>query len=319
MRYPKPNLIVSRCLGFEACRYNNQIINNDFVQSLVKHAHISTVCPEVGIGLGVPRVPVRLVLFDDDTIHMIQNGSGKDFTQEMELFAEVFLVKQDDIDGFILKNRSPSCAINDCKLYRSDNNSPVGKEAGLFASKAHELFPNTIIEDEGRLSNFLVRDHFLTQIYTIARFRKIKKAGKMSELIEFQSQNKLLFLAYNEVAMRELGRITANNRNKSIDEVIDEYEKVLYRIFSKTAQYTTNINVLMHAFGHFSNVLSSDEKSFFLYTLEKYRNNKVPLSVPKNILYSWIIKYDNDYLEQQTYFSPYPEDLVEIKDSGKGR
>lgn len=73
-----------------------------------------------------------------------------------------------------------------------------------------------------------------------------------------------------------------------------------------------NINVLMHAFGHFSDDLTSSEKEFFLESLEKYRQGRIPLLVNQNLLKSWIIRFENEYLADQTFFEPYPEELMEI-------
>ncbi len=74
----------------------------------------------------------------------------------------------------------------------------------------------------------------------------------------------------------------------------------------------------MHALGYFKS-LSADEKAYFLDILGKYRAKRVPLSVPVSLLGSWIARFKEPYLAQQTFFSPYPEELVTISDSGKGR
>jgi uncharacterized protein YbgA (DUF1722 family) len=79
------------------------------------------------------------------------------------------------------------------------------------------------------------------------------------------------------------------------------------------------INVLLHAFGGFSKQLSSSEKKFFLNSIEEYRDERVPLSALIQVLEAWSIGKSNDYLMQQTFISPYPRELVEITDSGKGR
>ncbi|MDY7041166.1 MAG: YbgA family protein, partial [Chloroflexota bacterium] len=81
----------------------------------------------------------------------------------------------------------------------------------------------------------------------------------------------------------------------------------------------SGINVLMHALGYFSEGLSNREKAFFLDALGRYRAGKVPLSVPIGIVSSWIVRFNEPYLVQQTFFESYPEDLLEITDSGKGR
>ncbi len=141
----------------------------------------------------------------------------------------------------------------------------------------------------------------------------------MKELVRFQTENKYLLMAYNQKELRILGRIVANHEKKPPEQVLGEYEGHLWNAFARSPKETSHINVLMHAMGHFSERLSSGEKSFFLNTLEEYRDERVPLSVPLNLLKSWAIRFQDDYLMHQSFIEPYPEGLVEITDSGKGR
>jgi uncharacterized protein YbgA (DUF1722 family) len=75
----------------------------------------------------------------------------------------------------------------------------------------------------------------------------------------------------------------------------------------------------MHALGYVSDNLSAEEKAFFLDTLEKYRSGKAPLSAATTLVKAWGIRFKVDYLLEQTFLDPYPESLVSISDSGKGR
>ena len=138
-------------------------------------------------------------------------------------------------------------------------------------------------------------------------------------LVQFHAHNKFMLMAYNQKEMRLMGRIVANPEKKPIETVLREYEQHLSNAFLKIPRYTSHINVLMHALGYFSDELSAKEKAFFLDALEKYRNEKIPLSVPVNIAQSWIVRFENEYLMNETFFEPYPQDLIEITDSGKGR
>ena len=315
--FTTPKVVISKCLTFTDCRYNGQIINDDFIEQLKDHIDFMPVCPEVEIGLGVPRDAVRLVK-EDDQIRLKQPATGKDVTEDMKDFTADYFNQLAAVDGFVLKNRSPSCGSRDSKVY-DKNGVPSMKASGMFGGLVKEEYSNKAITNEGRLKNFKLREHFLTKLYTLAEFRKLKENPSMGQLVKFQSRNKLLFLAYNEAEMRKLGQITANHEGKEISEVIEDYENHLVKVFAEPAEYTANINVLTHAFGYVSNDLSKSEKDFFFDKLEQYRNAKVPLSVPNSILNAWILRNEIDYLEQQSFFNPYPKELIEIKDSGKGR
>jgi uncharacterized protein YbgA (DUF1722 family) len=71
--------------------------------------------------------------------------------------------------------------------------------------------------------------------------------------------------------------------------------------------------------GYFSDRLEPDEKAFFLRTLQDYRAGKVPLSVPVYMLRGYALRWREEYLLDQAFFAPYPDDLVEVSDTGKGR
>jgi uncharacterized protein YbgA (DUF1722 family) len=71
--------------------------------------------------------------------------------------------------------------------------------------------------------------------------------------------------------------------------------------------------VLLHIFGFFSKELKSDEKKFFLDLIEKYRNGQISLATITNLLKSWVLRFNQEYLFNQTYFEPYPSDLQHIE------
>lgn len=310
-KFVKPRLIVSKCIGFEACRYNGLIIRSEFVEKLKEYADFHPVCPEVEIGLGIPRDPIRIIELEGE-LRLYQPETGLDITDEMKKFTQNFLGKIDDIDGFILKNRSPSCGIKAVKVYQGFENSRTKSRAGFFGNAVLEMFPYLAVEDEGRLRNLKIRENFLTKLYILADFRRVKKSRSLNELIKFHSRNKLLLMAYNQENMRKMGRIIGNPDKKTFDDLISKYQKIFYDSILEPPQYTANINVLMHTMGYFRKELTANEKAFFLDSIEKYRNGIFPLFVCLNILKSWIIRFNNEYLMEQTFFEPYPEELIPI-------
>lgn len=306
--FSRPKVVVSRCLEFDHCRYNGDMISSPVVVKLKKHADFLPVCPEVEIGLGVPRDPVRIIL-DGGDHRLIQPSSGKDVTENMKAFCTNFLDSIEDIDGFILKFRSPSCGFKDVKIYPSaGERGAVEKASGYFGGAVLEKYPHLAIEDEGRLRNARIKEHFLTKIFTFAAFRKVKSEGSMKDLINFHMQNKFLLMAYNQTELRKLGEIVANREDKPIKVLISDYEKHLQSALSRAPRYTATINVLMHAFGHFSDQLSSREKTLFFDWVQKYREGKASLCPALNTLRLWIVRFESNYLMHQTFFEPYPED-----------
>lgn len=315
--FSRPIVVTSKCLEFEACRFNGQVISDSFVRILAQHVDFVAICPEVEIGLGTPREPVRLV-GHGESLQLYQPATSRDVTAAMRDFSQRFLDGLQEVDGFILKNRSPSCGPKDVRVY-SKKGMPMAKSSGLFAQAVLDKFPGLAIEDEGRLRNFRIREHFLTKLFTLANFRAVKKAKSMQALVDFHTVNKFIFMAYNQTSMRRLGQITANPRRNSVDEVLAAYQNELGNTFLRLPKIGSNINVLMHALGYFSKKLNSKEKAFFLDLLEKYRQQKTPMSAILTLLSAWIVRFEETYLAQQRFFEPYPPALLEISDSGKGR
>ncbi|MFO7676989.1 MAG: DUF523 and DUF1722 domain-containing protein [Thermoplasmatota archaeon] len=306
----KPRVIISKCIEFDHCRYNGQIISSEQVKELQPFIEFIPICPEYEIGLGIPRDPIRIVQKNQQQ-QLLQPNTGKNVTEQMNKFASSFLQQQKNIDGFILKSRSPSCGLKEVKIY-SDGKSgaTIEKNAGFFARAVLQSFSHLAIEDEGRLRNPTIREHFLRKVYTYARFRAVKDKQQISDLINFHTDNKFLFLAYNQSKLKKLGQLVANAKNISVNQAFSEYEKNLYELFARSPRCSSNINILFHSFGYISDNLSKDEKDFFLKEIEKYRQSHISLASIISILKSWIIRFNEPYLKRQTYFSPYPEELV---------
>jgi uncharacterized protein YbgA (DUF1722 family)/uncharacterized protein YbbK (DUF523 family) len=317
--FTRPKVFSSRCLGFAACRWNGVTIPDRFVDSLKPHVDFITTCPEADIGLGIPRDPIRIVV-GEGGYNLVQFNTKREVSGLMRDFAGKYLDSMERVDGFILKDRSPSCGIKDVKVYPAlDKSNVVEKTSGFFAKEVLERFPNTAIESEARLSNYNIREDFLTKLFTLAEFRDLKARCLMKELVRFHAGNKFLLMAYSQKELKTMGQIVANHEKRNPEEVFREYEERLCAAFRHSPTYKANINVIMHAFGYFSKGMSPKERRFFLNSLEEYRREQVPLSVPLGLLRGAIVRFEVDYLAQQTFFEPYPTDLVEITDSGKGR
>jgi uncharacterized protein YbgA (DUF1722 family)/uncharacterized protein YbbK (DUF523 family) len=308
---PRPRLIVSQCLGFEPVRYNAQVIRDDFVRRLADVCDVVPVCPEVAIGLGVPRPPIRLVRDrGSGALHVLQPKTGKDVTHDMAQFAASFLDTHTDVDGFVLKNRSPSCGIHDVKVYApGDDAAPVDRAAGAFGGAVLERFPDAAIEDEGRLRSEALRERFLTLLFALARLREVAAGGERSALVDFHARYKYLLLAYDERGMRELGRIVASVAERPWAETLSLYRSRFARALQRPAKLRAHINALTHAFGHVSDGLSAEERRFFLEHLVELRASRATLATTLTLLRAWTLRFEVPWLVAQAYFRPYPVEL----------
>lgn len=321
MSFERPKVVVSKCLEFGHCRFDGSMIGCKEVAMLKEFVDFLPLCPEMGIGLPSPRESLRLVLKDGEH-RLVMTKSGEDKTEAMNTFATKALkeIKAFGVDGFILKGASPSCGTKEVRLYPSIGKVAMlsRKSKGIFGQTMMEAYPQLLFEDEGRLSNFTIREHFYTAIFTKADFRRVKKAHSMKELVQFHGKNKYLFMAYSKSQLTTLGKIVANHDKLNLDEIFAAYELNLDQLFKKMPTSGQYVNVMLHIFGYFSKELSPKEKAYFLDALENYRSKHIPQSTVMSVLWAWVLRFDDPYLLQQTVFEPFPKKLIQVTDSGKG-
>ena len=169
--FSKPRIVISRCLGFAACRYNGELIRDPFIEAMKPYSKFLPICPELECGLGIPRDPIRIVQTGGKR-ELIQPAADRVITRLMNSFISDCLKNLESIDGFILKSGSPSCGLCDVKIYSGKNiNSDSSPGSGFFGRAIMEQFPGIPSEDERRLMHFRIRKHFLNAVHNLARCR----------------------------------------------------------------------------------------------------------------------------------------------------
>ncbi len=326
--FQRPRVVLSRCLEFEACRYNGQSVSSGIVRLVEPYVDFVPVCPEVEIGLGVPRDPIRLVRLDAvgegagepvpgaPRARLVQPSTARDLTAEMNAFAHAFSDRTAIVDGMILKSRSPTCGTGDVKVYAAAENAPVHhKGAGAFADVVMHRFPDVPIEDEGRLTNADIRHHFLTRLFAAAALRAALQDGPAG-LVAFHTRYKLILMAHSPAGQRALGRLVAGVAG-DFERVAAEYRRGFAAALAKPANHGAHVNTIQHAQGYFKEGLEPREKARFLEMQADYRQGRLPLQALLAVLDSWIERFDEPYLRGQAYFRPYPRELVTAADSGR--
>jgi len=313
-KYSRPRVVVSRCIEFDPCRYDSSRIPSPTVEHLKSFVDFIPVCPEVEIGLGIPRATVRIVRIEG-VDHLIQPATGRDVTNDMTSFATRFLDSLPQVDGFILKGGSPTSGTSNVKVYPSAEKSmAIERSAGFFAREVLKRFSHLPIEDELRLNNARIRDHFLTGIFTLAAFREVELTRDREALARFHAANKLLLMACHQQLMHEMGQRVANRAHQDPETLFFQYREMLCAALSRVPRYTNYINVLQHVVGHFSNRLTTEEKEYCLRLIDRYNNGHATLSEPRDLLRSWVIRFQEPSLMDQTFFAPYPFELEALPD-----
>ena len=306
---------ISKCLEFEMCRYDGSRINNNFVRNLKKFVDFVPVCPEESIGLGIPRKPIRLVKINGKK-SLYQPSSEKDLTAQMTNFIQKFVTSVENLDGFIFKRDSPSCGIADVKLYHKlGSDSGYQKTSGMFSEGVSSQFANLVKEDEKRLDNISIREHFLTRIFVLAGLRESINENSLDKLFEFYSKNLLLFLCHDEKLTAELGLLFRTEDNFEI--LSKNIQNIVYGIISSPVKKTPMIDTFDYMFKHVKSNLSESEKAHYYSLIDDFENDLISHSEISTLLYSWALRYDLKIILEQSIFDPFPKslllDLVESK------
>ncbi len=164
---------ISSCLLGEEVRYDGGHKLDPLIIGLLGRLfEWVPVCPEVEMGLGIPRDNLRLV-GSVSSPRLITQKTGADQTAEMQLFAarRIEQLARHDLHGYILKNNSPSCGLQEVEVYGS-NGTPLALGRGLFAAALMERLPDLPVEEEGRLRDAALRERFIERV--LARYRHLE-------------------------------------------------------------------------------------------------------------------------------------------------
>lgn len=306
---------VSTCLLGERVRYNGDHKRDDFlVETLGRYVEFVPVCPEVELGLGIPREPIRLVRHGEE-IRLISQ-SGRDISEAMRSYAQrrALQLAAQDLCGYVLKKNSPSCGYERVKVH-GPRGRPAQKGRGFFAQALRERFPLLPIEEEGRLSDPIFRESFLTRVFAFRALKDLfsRKDFSTGALVRFHTAYKLLLMAHSPQGYRRLGRLVAEAKGFSPETLSERYQTEFMKILEKPATVGRHVNVLQHIAGYFKKQLSEDARLKLAGVIEEYRRGLVSLAVPRSLLRHHVQILGQTYLANQVYLAPYPEEIM-LKD-----
>lgn len=302
---------ISSCLLGQEVRHDGGHKRNAYVlNTLSRYFDFRPLCPEMAIGMDVPRPPIRLVKSDGAIRLVGSREPGLDVTDEMIRFSDQIVPTLDNISGYILKKDSPSCGMQRVRIY-NDKGHPEKKGSGLFAEKLMQAHPSLPVEEEGRLMDPVLRENFIERVFIYYRWQKLLAEGlTVRRLMDFHARHKFNLLAHNETIYRELGPLIAEARLDNLEVIADEYLEKFMRGMKSPATRKRHSNVLMHVMGFIKDVLTRDDKQELLDILDQYRLGLVPLIVPITLLKHHLRRAPQPYIDQQFYMNPYPEELM---------
>lgn len=312
-RRAKLRVGVSACLLGREVRYDGQHKRNDFVVDVLgPFVEFVPVCPELEVGMGVPREPVRLV-GPSASPRMIAERSGKDHTEAMLRFSEARVKELEGLDlcGYVTKKDSPSCGMERVRVHAPKGGPPRRDGVGIFARALLDRLPLLPVEEEGRLHDPSLRESFVERIFAYARWKEAVSEGmKRGDLVRFHTAHKLAILAHSPAAYRRLGALVGAMGKGSIAKTLAAYGEGLMSALRVPATRGRHANVLQHMLGYFRDVLDGDDRKELSGAVEDYAKGLLPLVVPLTLVRHHVRRHEVEYLAGQTYLDPDPKELM---------
>ncbi len=306
-----PRIGISSCLLGQRVRYDGNHKRDSYVSdTLARHFELVPVCPEVAIGLGVPRPPIRLVGAVTHPRAVGVDDPALDVTAALAAYGRRQAHALDGICGYIFKSKSPSCGLERVKVYPRGAGAPRGG-TGIYAAAFRAAAPLVPLEEEGRLNDAALRDNFLERVFAYHRWQRLTVAGvTAARLVDFHTAHKLVLMAHGPARYAALGRIVAGTSRSSIRANAARYVAAFMGALAHPATRRMHANVLMHVAGYLKRELDAGDRAELRDAIEAYRTTAMPLLVPVTLLRHHFRRHPDPWIARQAYLYPDAPELT---------
>ncbi len=302
---------VSSCLLGEQVRFDGGHKHDRFLTDLLgRYVEWVPVCPELEVGMGVPREAVRLE-GEVDAPRMVGVRSGTDHTSAMTRFAaaRVRQLAGLGLHGYVLKRASPSCGMERVRVY-GKGAMPSRRGRGIFAAALMDALPLVPVEEEGRLTDPVLREGFIERVFAYRRWLALAAAPTRGALVAFHTIHKFQILAHSPKHYRALGRLVGEQKRQRPTTLVASYGPAFMEALAVHATTAKHVNVLQHLAGFCRAHLDAADRRELAAVIEDYRRFLVPLVVPLTLLRHHLERHRIEYARDQTYLNPHPKELM---------
>lgn len=299
----KPRIGASSCLLGHQVRYDGGHKHHRAVTgTLSRFFDIVAVCPEMEVGMGVPREPVDLI-GDPGAPRMVGQRSGRDWTVVLRRYGRRRAAELErlGVSGFILKEGSPSCGPDRVPVH-TESRKGHRPGSGLFARALAEAVPLLPVEAEAGLDQAPLCENFVERVHAYREWRACTRGGpSLSGLMDFHASHKLALLAHSERHLRFLGRLLAEAEGGSLETVATRYGSAFMEALKQPATRKTNTNALQHLAGFLSGRLDRDSRQRLAAMVDDYRLGRVRLSAPLELIRRHAVEHRAEYILRQSF------------------
>ena len=297
---------ISSCLLGQKVRYDGgHKLDNYIVHTLGQHFDFEPFCPEVEIGLGIPRETIHLIASDSGVRCVGTINSDLDVTQKLTDCANKQRHWQQQISGYILKKGSPSCGMQRVKLYQNGQYEHIS--VGIYAAQVMQNFPELPIEEAGRLGDTTLRENFIQRVCIYQRWQQmITTELSWLSLFTFHHSHKLTLLSHdkNLTENLEIELSEAGKTDKDPVEFSKCYIKQLMSLLKIPATRENHVAILQHLHDCLNDSINTEDSQELVDVIEQYRGGQQPLIAPITQLRKYFRKYPHENINNSYYLHP---------------
>lgn len=295
---------ISSCLLGERVRYDGKDKRDSYIAgTLGRYFTFVSVCPEVAIGLGVPRPPIQLV-GDRQQPHAIGvHDPTLDVTEALRAFGRKTGAELANISGYLFKRGSPSCGMKRVPVHKG--NRCTGYGVGLYAWELMRARPLLPVEEEGRLGEPALRDNFLERVFAFHRWQTCVQSGvTVAALRKFHYAHRLALMAHGPQRCRALDSLIATGGRVDSQRLAQRYIALFMDALKHLATPRRHSRVFRHLLSYLRPHLSREDEQELLGAMDAYCRGCVPRTVPLTLLRHHFRRHPGLNADKQLYLNP---------------
>ncbi len=303
----RPCLGVSSCLLGNLVRYDGTHKRDEQVVSLLGRLFdLLAICPELEMGMPVPREPIQLERQGEE-LRLRAVASRIDHTETMQAYAagRTRELLSRGVCGYVFKSKSPSCGLENVKVFEPAGTfSRSGR--GMFAAALVRAAPLLPVAEEKDLHAAPALEQFITRVLAFARLQRVfGHLWRLGEAAALHAREKFLVLAHDEAAYRRLGPLVARVKEWSPERFAHEYQTILLDALRRRPTVATHVNALHHLAGMLRDSTTLAERRKLHAAIEAFQRGEAPLASPRELLRRFAEAAGRRYVADQTYLAPH--------------
>ncbi|MCZ6712022.1 MAG: DUF523 and DUF1722 domain-containing protein [Gammaproteobacteria bacterium] len=306
-------IAISDCLLGREVRYDGTSARTSFPHTLLDGLfEFRGICPEVGIGLGTPRRPIRLVGSLEQPRVVGVRDPALDVTDALTQYGTTIAETLTDVVGYVFMEKSPSCGLFRVKVHglhgAGGTSAPLRRGRGVHAAAIVAALPNLPVEESGRLHDRFLRDNFMIRVYAYAHWQKCfgkTEAGNAGRLVEFHRRYEYLLMAHSVSHYRKAVRLVDDPAREPVEKVV-AYASLLMDGLATPATRAGHASVLARVQHHLNGHVNEHSRLELARRVAGYRRWEQALQAPLALIRRLVRENPDEYLRNQIYLDPYP-------------